>query len=136
MRKIKTATITKTKTMATTRTLYSPKYHCKVADEGIEYTWGFLKKKLHHLPLSSRKTLKTFLECICKCLEVSTTEKNWRFQGRARKYMMVYKEVCYNKIKYNDVQKQVTFMYKPESEQIHRRSRKNFEKVEKNLKSQ
>ena len=49
--------------------LVSPKYHCEIAGEGIEYAWGLLKKWVRSIFLedkkgrkSSRKQLKSVLE--------------------------------------------------------------------------
>ena len=34
--------------------LYSPKYHCEIAGEGVEYLWGFGKKLFHQAPLAKK----------------------------------------------------------------------------------
>jgi len=35
--------------------LITPKYHCKLAGEGIKYGWGLLKKYYHWSPHGKKK---------------------------------------------------------------------------------
>jgi hypothetical protein len=40
--------------------LYTPKYHCEIAGEGIEYSWGLSKKEYQSLHWNKKKGLTTF----------------------------------------------------------------------------
>ena len=35
--------------------LFTPKYHCKIAGEGIEYLWGASKRWYRRYPLKNKK---------------------------------------------------------------------------------
>ena len=47
-------------TKNTYKIIFSPKYHCELSGEGIEYTWGFMKRKFRGLPLKDWKTADEF----------------------------------------------------------------------------
>ena len=55
--------------------MYTPKYHCEFAGEGIEYAWGFCKKVLRGLPLSDKRTLETFLDALTVCLKHTDVDR-------------------------------------------------------------
>jgi hypothetical protein len=42
--------------------MFTPKYHCEMAGEGIEYAWGLIKRKFRALPLRARITAAKFKE--------------------------------------------------------------------------
>ena len=63
--------------------LVSPKYHCEIAGEGIEFVWGLMKKNLR--PLSLKKKGKaTFEKAIEESVRMVTKEHANKFSGRCR----------------------------------------------------
>jgi hypothetical protein len=70
----------------------TPKCHCKLAGEGIEYSWGCAKNAYQLMPLSIERKKETFWETDRKCLrhDVLTTEWVRKFSRRAREYICVY----------------------------------------------
>jgi len=42
----------------TVKIIVSPKYHCELAGEGIEYAWGAMKRYFCRLPLEEEKKQK------------------------------------------------------------------------------
>ncbi len=55
----------------------TPKCHCKLAGEGIEYSWGCTKNAFWLMPLSTKRKKETSWETVRKCLmqDVLTTER-------------------------------------------------------------
>lgn len=70
----------------------SPKCHCEVAGEGIEYSWGFSKNKYRRLSMSEKKTKEKFRRSVR--LVISRTSLNKKrirkFSRRARGYICAY----------------------------------------------
>ena len=64
----------------------TPKYHCELAGEGIEYAWGFIKSRYRCiLPLSQKKYLDQFrasLTCVLSLCNVS--------KERIRMYFIIF----------------------------------------------
>ena len=48
--------------------VHSPKYHCEIAGEGIEYSWGNSKAKYRKIKVCDKKTVKQFREQARNCL--------------------------------------------------------------------
>ena len=46
----------------------TPKCHCELAGEGIEYSWGCTKNAYHQKPLSDKRSKEKFRETVRKCL--------------------------------------------------------------------
>ena len=74
------------------KVIFSPKYHCELAGEGIEYAWGFAKCLYRRIPLIKKKSLANFLKCVNYSLsrELMTKERIRRFSRRARRYISTY----------------------------------------------
>ena len=70
--------------------LVTPKYHCELAGEGIEYGWGFAKKCYRNLPQADKRTKEKFHQSVMECLQRVTPDHCRRFSGRARRYMIAY----------------------------------------------
>jgi len=70
--------------------LITPKYHCELAGEGIEYGWGFFKKDYHRTPHVEKKGRDLFRSCVKKSLKKVTVEHIRRFSARACCYMLTY----------------------------------------------
>ena len=64
--------------------LVSPKYHCEIAGEGIEYAWGLFKRWYRSISLENKKGKEKFEVEIKKCIrKVSKNHAN-RFAARCR----------------------------------------------------
>lgn len=48
----------------------TPKCHCELAGEGIEYAWGFSKNYYRTLSLSDKKGKQNFLNAVNKCISI------------------------------------------------------------------
>jgi hypothetical protein len=70
----------------------TPKCHCELAGEGIEYAWGCAKNFYRRQPLKDKRGTETFRETVRKCFtrEVITTERVRMFSQRARAYILAY----------------------------------------------
>jgi hypothetical protein len=71
---------------------HTPKCHCELAGEGIEYSWGCAKNHYRRLPLALKKGKQQFRETVRKCFsrEVITIERVHLFSQRARAYTLAY----------------------------------------------
>jgi hypothetical protein len=74
--------------------MFTPKYHCEMAGEGIEYAWGFVKKTYRKLPMSMKKKAVSFFKALRKCLEGVDVDRARKFSRRARKYMLAYQAIA------------------------------------------
>jgi hypothetical protein len=72
---------------------FTPKYHCEMAGEGVEFGWGFSKKLQRRLPLKDRRKIDGFIKSVKHCLLKVTPVRMRRFARRARKYMLAYHEI-------------------------------------------
>lgn len=71
---------------------FTPKYHCELAGEGIEYAWGFMKGRYCRIPLRQKKRKEDFESCVKKVVsyEEVSVERVRRFSRRARRYITAY----------------------------------------------
>ena len=72
--------------------IHTPKYHCEVAGEGIEYSWGNSKAKYRKIRAKDKTTAQQFRVQVNCCLgraflDAERIRKNSR---RAREYMVAY----------------------------------------------
>ena len=77
-------------TKSTYKIIFSPKYHCELAGEGIEYAWGLIKRKLCGLPLRYRNKVDTFRVSVKAAFRHVSKVIARRFSRQARSYMLVY----------------------------------------------
>ena len=70
----------------------SPKYHCEIAGEGVEYSWGNAKMRYRRIPYSDKRTAGAFLKCVRDCLsrDYLNIERIRTNSRRAREYMAAY----------------------------------------------
>jgi hypothetical protein len=71
----------------------TPKCHCELAGEGIEYSWGCAKNYYRRLPLKEKKSKETFKQSVRKSLcnkNVLTLDRVRAFSRRARQYTLAY----------------------------------------------
>ena len=72
--------------------IHSPKYHCEIAGEGIEYSWGNSKAKYRRIKVKDKKTAEQFRNQVGKCLsrDYLDAERIRKNSRRAREYMVAY----------------------------------------------
>ena len=73
--------------------MISPKYHCKIAGDGIEYLWGYGKLKYCRVPMNKKKTTKKDFESFVKQIFSSETIPPiliCKFSCRACQYICAY----------------------------------------------
>lgn len=71
----------------------TPKCHCELAGEGIEYSWGCAKNYFRCLPLREKKSKETFKSSVRKSIsnkDVITVQRVRAFSRRARQYTLAY----------------------------------------------
>jgi hypothetical protein len=70
--------------------LFTLKYHCKLAGEGIEYCWGAAKRMYRKFPLNQKKSWESFRKSVAVCLSKVNIEMCHQFLGKARGHMLGY----------------------------------------------
>jgi hypothetical protein len=75
---------------STVTIIYTPKYHCEIACEGIEYSWGLSKKYYRNLPLVRKKGLVNVRSSVLECVNKVTIDSVRKFAALARRYMLAY----------------------------------------------
>ncbi len=70
--------------------LTTPKYHCELAGEGIEYSWGMGKYYYRNLPLEMKNLKSKFIKRARLSLTHISIERVWQFATKCRRYMLVY----------------------------------------------
>jgi hypothetical protein len=70
----------------------TPKCHCELAGEGIEYSWGCAKNLYRRQPLKTKRGKTNFRATVRQCFsrEILTIERVRLFSQRARAYMLAY----------------------------------------------
>ncbi len=102
-------------------TLVTPKFHCELAGEGIEYDWGLSKRDYRSLPHASKTGKENFLKSLKQSLSKVTVEHRRKFSAKARRYMLTYRlfdsegtlEDCEKRgLTYKDIEKHVKTLFK------------------------
>ena len=98
------------KGQSTLKMLTSPKYHCELAGEGIEYCWGMAKRMYRSIDLLEKNTKQKFDEHVRMSIEHVNIESVILFSGKGRRYMMVYQnngnnDECNNGMTYESIEK-------------------------------
>jgi hypothetical protein len=70
--------------------LVTPKYHCELAGEGIEYSWGLAKRFFRKLPLARKKGRGNFHDSVRECLSYVNVDHARKFAAKTRRYMLTY----------------------------------------------
>ena len=73
--------------------LVSPKYHCELAGEGVEYCWGLSKRFIHNKGLEAKNTKKKFEIVVREAIEYVRKDHVEKFAAKCRRYMMAYKNI-------------------------------------------
>ena len=69
--------------------LVTPKYHCELAGEGIEYSWGLAKRFFRKL-LVRKKGRVNFHDSVRECLSYVKVDHVRKFAAKTRRYMLTY----------------------------------------------
>ena len=73
--------------------LTSPKYHCEVAGEGIEFVWGMMKRRFRSIPFKEKNTKQKFNKSVWEGIDNYIKKENEiKFSGLCRRYMMAYQK--------------------------------------------
>jgi hypothetical protein len=70
--------------------IYTPKYHCEIAGEGIEYAWGLSKKYYRNLQYAKKRGIVNFRRSIRESIQFVTVEHARKFAAKVRRYMLAY----------------------------------------------
>jgi hypothetical protein len=70
--------------------LFSPKYHCEIAGEGIEYSWGMAKRQFRNRPLCDKRGSVRFRNAVKESISYVKLENVRKFSSRVRRYMLAY----------------------------------------------
>ena len=70
----------------------TPKCHCEMAGEGVEYSWGCAKNAYRAKPIGEKRGKETYRNAVRTCLsrDVISTERVRKFSQRARAYTCAY----------------------------------------------
>ena len=75
------------------KVILTPKFHCEIAGEGIEYNRAHAKAKMRAAPIREKKGRANFIELVNKCLcpaTVLTRTRVSKLAARARAYICTY----------------------------------------------
>ena len=70
--------------------MFLPKFHCELAREGIEYSWGAAKKQFRKVPISQKKISANLHLLVSASMDKITCDMVRKFSKRARRYMLTY----------------------------------------------
>jgi hypothetical protein len=71
----------------------TPKFHAKLAGEGVEYCWAQAKSYCRCVPVSRKRGRENFKELVRECTSsqnVITKDRVEKFAARARAYICTY----------------------------------------------
>jgi len=71
---------------------FTPRYHCEIAGEGVEYMWGYCKRLFCRVPLAKRRKKADFENTVRNTVSSEMVPPSLirRFSRRARQYICVY----------------------------------------------
>jgi hypothetical protein len=95
---------------ASFRVLFTPKYHCEIAGEGVEYSWAFAKRVFRAIAYKDKRTSDGFRLSVRKSVATATVSNIRKFCGRARRYMLAYMHYDSNLVTptFNEIEKYVS----------------------------
>ena len=64
---------------STTTITFTPKFHCEIAGEGIEYAWGLAKKYYRRIPYHQKRSFAQFVSSVKTSLDQVTLNMSRRF---------------------------------------------------------
>ena len=96
---------TKNKDLPNISILITPKYHCEIAGEGIEYDWAITKKFYQNIPLPDKVTKEKFHQCFRDSINAVSIKNSQLFSAKARKYMLTYLNLEPKKVTYDNIER-------------------------------
>ena len=90
---------------ATVSLLTSPEFHCEIAGEGIEYCWGLTKRFFRKKLLSEKNTKAKFNDMVIESMNYIKKEHVRKFAGKARRYMLAYRNLKSEDLTYTSIEK-------------------------------
>ena len=69
---------------------FTPKFHCELAVEGIEYSWDVTKTLYHGIPYHQKCSFKKFAGCVHQFLSKVSISIAHQFFQKSRSYMLGY----------------------------------------------
>ena len=72
------------------RLLTSPKYHCELAGEGVEYVWGLTKRFYRSIKIEEKRTKEKFQKMVRESILFVKMKHVINFGEKCRRYMMAY----------------------------------------------
>ena len=83
----------------------SPKYHCAIAGEGIEYNWGLTKMYYRNIPLQQNSNKEKINKCVTDICEYVTKQHSCLFATRGRRYMLAYLNLKANDLTLDSIER-------------------------------
>jgi len=71
--------------------LFTPKFHCELAGEGIEYSWGASKRYYRRQPITMKRSSVNFERLMKDSINKVSTMMCRKFSRKARGYMLGYR---------------------------------------------
>jgi hypothetical protein len=71
--------------------LLTTKYNCEMAGEGIEYSWGVVKRAFRMIPLASKRGRASFHRSVRISMSLMKVELVRKLSAKARRYMLMYR---------------------------------------------
>ena len=71
---------------------WTPKFHCEMAGEGVEYSWAYAKAIYRRQGLGKKKSRDSFKKLVYECTapDILSPEQCRKFSRRARSYICAY----------------------------------------------
>ena len=70
--------------------VFTPKFHCEIAGEGIEYSWGASKRWYRKQSFAAKRSFDNFEILVMNSLKRVNINMCRRFSRKARRYMVGY----------------------------------------------
>ena len=71
--------------------LFTPKFHCELAGESIEYSWGVSKRYYRRQPITMKRSTVNFERLVKDSIDKVSTMMCRRFSRKTRGYMLGYR---------------------------------------------
>ncbi len=88
----------------------TPKCHCELAGEGIEYSWGCAKNFYRQQPIREKRKKENFWNTVRTCIsqQVLTLERVHKISRRASEYIQAYHTLHEQSQEHEDQQQHTT----------------------------
>ena len=69
--------------------IFTPKFHCELTGEWIEYAWGAAKRMYRRQPIQKKRSVANFEDLVTQSLNYISVGMVRRFSGKARSYVIL-----------------------------------------------